>query len=276
LNYGNHISEEDLSLYAMRALAPPENAIVQRHLDTCAECRGRLADIVGGLALVALAVPQEPLPVGARDRFLKRLHADATVAPQPAKIAAISESEPVSELQPRPQPASSGNWFGSLGWIAAAAALLFAAYLGNNAHNLRRQLAVQDGQIAVLSTQALRTQQIMDALTSPAARRVTLSETKAATQPSAHVMYAKDQGALVFVASHLHPVAANKTYELWLIPANGQAPIPAGLFRPDAGGSASVVLPQLPQGVDAKAFGVTVEEAQGAATPTLPIVMSGQ
>jgi anti-sigma-K factor RskA len=71
-------------------------------------------------------------------------------------------------------------------------------------------------------------------------------------------------------------VRANKTYELWLIPANGQAPIPAGLFQPDANGTASVVFPSLPVGIDAKAFGVTVEDAQGAATPTLPIVMSGQ
>jgi anti-sigma-K factor RskA len=63
---------------------------------------------------------------------------------------------------------------------------------------------------------------------------------------------------------------------LWLIPANGQAPIPAGLFRPDASGSASLVLPPLPKDVDAKAFGVTIEDARGATTPTLPIVLSGQ
>ena len=86
----------------------------------------------------------------------------------------------------------------------------------------------------------------------------------------------KDKGALIFVASEMHPVQANKTYELWLIPADGTAPIPAGLFRPDAGGSASVILPTLPVGVEAKAFGVTIEDAQGSTTPTLPIVMSWQ
>jgi anti-sigma-K factor RskA len=65
------------------------------------------------------------------------------------------------------------------------------------------------------------------------------------------------------------------TYELWVIPANGNAPIPAGLFRPDATGSASVVLPELPSGVQAKAFGVTVERAEGSQKPTLPIILSG-
>jgi len=47
------------------------------------------------------------------------------------------------------------------------------------------------------------------------------------------------------------------------------------LFRPDASGSASLVLPQLPSGVTAKAFGVTIENASGSATPTAPIVLSG-
>jgi anti-sigma-K factor RskA len=116
----------------------------------------------------------------------------------------------------------------------------------------------------------------MDALTSPEAKQVTLTETRHPVQPVGHATYVAKSGALIFVARNLRPVPRDKTYELWLIPANGKAPIPAGLFRPDAAGSATVVLPSLPQGVEAKAFGVTIEEAQGSPTPTLPIVMSGQ
>jgi hypothetical protein len=59
-----------------------------------------------------------------------------------------------------------------------------------------------------------------------------------------------------------------------VIPTSG-APIPAGLFRPDASGSGSVVLPAIPQGVTAKAFGITIENAGGASTPTAPILLSG-
>ena len=62
--------------------------------------------------------------------------------------------------------------------------------------------------------------------------------------------------------------------ELWLIPTTG-APIPAGVFKPDAHGSASVVNPPLPPGVEAKAFAITVENEAGSATPTMPIVMMG-
>jgi anti-sigma-K factor RskA len=38
---------------------------------------------------------------------------------------------------------------------------------------------------------------------------------------------------------------------------------------------ASVLLPNLPKGVSAKAFGVTMENAGGSTTPTLPILLAG-
>lgn len=76
-------------------------------------------------------------------------------------------------------------------------------------------------------------------------------------------------------ASDLKPLPADKTYELWVIPASGAAPIPAGTFQPDAAGSASVVMPKIPWNVPAKAFGVTVEHWGGSSTPTAPILLAG-
>ena len=61
-----------------------------------------------------------------------------------------------------------------------------------------------------------------------------------------------------------------------MIPADGSyAPIPAGTFHPDDRGNASVITPDLPKGVPAKAFGVTIEPDGGSQTPTLPIIMAG-
>ncbi|MGH9594994.1 MAG: anti-sigma factor domain-containing protein, partial [Bryobacteraceae bacterium] len=88
-------------------------------------------------------------------------------------------------------------------------------------------------------------------------------------------IYLPERGGLILQASKMGPLPEDKAYELWVIPANGKAPIPAGVFRPDATGNASVVLPQLPVGVAAKAFGVTIERAEGSASPTLPIILSG-
>ena len=86
-------------------------------------------------------------------------------------------------------------------------------------------------------------------------------------------IYMPDKGMLTFIATGLDPLQPYKTYELWLIPADGRDPIPAGTFKPDDRGNASVLMPELPKGVAAKAFGVTVEDDGGAQTPTMPIVL---
>ena len=93
-------------------------------------------------------------------------------------------------------------------------------------------------------------------------------------QPAGRAVYLADRGSLIFQANNLARLPENKTYELWLIPANGSAPMPAGLFRPDAAGNASVVLPPLPKGVQAKTFAVTIEKLSGSDTPTAPLVLS--
>jgi anti-sigma factor RsiW len=267
LNRAAHISQEDLALYSMQALSPEEQVEVHAHLQGCAACQGELREILAENALLALSVEQQPLPAGAQQRFMARI----ANTPQETAEAKALKSAPV----PLRSEAKSGFGFGWLGWVTAMVAIAVAAYFGNHSFQLEQQLNSDRTDIAQLSAQAARAEELTDALTSPAAKQVTLTEAKQAAQPVGHATYLKSKGALIFVASNLHPLAPNKTYELWLIPANGKAPMPAGLFRPDATGSASVVLPQLPEGVEAKAFGVTIEEAQGSGTPTLPIVMSG-
>ena len=92
--------------------------------------------------------------------------------------------------------------------------------------------------------------------------------------PSGKAIYSRERSGLIFIASNLKPLPAQKAYELWLIPMQG-APIPAGMFKPDAHGSAMVMNPPLPAGVEAKAFAITIEPEQGSSTPTMPIVMMG-
>jgi anti-sigma-K factor RskA len=140
--------------------------------------------------------------------------------------------------------------------------------------SLNSELQLQSTQIAEQTAANARAREVLDVLTAPAAQRVILAAAKTPPAPTARAVYLPSRGALILQASNLAAIPEGKTYELWVIPATG-APIPAGLFRPDASGSASVVLPELPKGVPAKAFGVTIENAGGAATPTAPIVLSG-
>jgi anti-sigma-K factor RskA len=129
--------------------------------------------------------------------------------------------------------------------------------------------------LTTLSAKAAHAQQLADVLNAPSAQRVTLTLAKHPADPTGHAIYLPDRGALLFEANNLQPLNPGKTYELWVIPANGTAPVPAGVFKPNASGYASVVLPQLPPGIAAKAFGVTIENDPGASTPTMPIVLAG-
>jgi anti-sigma-K factor RskA len=116
----------------------------------------------------------------------------------------------------------------------------------------------------------------MDTLTDRNAMRVTLN-TSATTKPlpQGRATYVASKGSLIFIANNLEPLPAAKVYELWLIPADGTSPIGAGTFHPDAHGNASVIMPELPKGVAAKAFGVTIEADGGSPKPTMPILLVG-
>ncbi|MES2219814.1 MAG: anti-sigma factor, partial [Acidobacteriota bacterium] len=161
------------------------------------------------------------------------------------------------------------------GWVAALACLFYAVHVRDINQNMEHLLAIETAQLNQTNAAAERAREVVEALTSPESQRVTLVSAHAQPEPSGEAVYLENRGALVFTASHLVPLPPNKTYELWVIPANGSAPIPAGTFHPDAQGMASVLLPHLPKGIPAKAFGVTMENAGGSATPTLPILLAG-
>ena len=126
-----------------------------------------------------------------------------------------------------------------------------------------------------LTADAASAQQIMDTMTDSSALRVTLNRSQTAPVPQGRATYIADKGALIFLASNMQPLQPAKTYELWIIPADGRDPVPAGTFLPDQHGNASVIMPPLPKGIPAKAFGVTIEDQGGSQTPTLPIIMVG-
>jgi Anti-sigma-K factor rskA len=253
-----HISPEDLTLYAMQALARDESATVRKHLAECARCREELASINGDLALVALSVDQQPLPACARARFL-------------AKLAPTADQTPVSIA---PKRASRAAIF--IPWLAAAALLVLAVSLGVQVQRLKEQIRAVSDQTARIAVENARAQEVLEILSAPAAQHVVLTGPMPPRPlPTGRAFYLPERGGLIFQGNNLARLANDKTYELWVIPANGSAPIPAGLFRPDEAGNASVVLPPLPVGVPAKAFGITIEKAGGSATPTAPIILSG-
>ena len=259
-----HNTQEELASYAMQNLPLEESASIREHLQNCAPCRTELAEVCGDLALLGIAVEQQPVPEGARERFLKKIAATPAVKPQ-----AVAEVTPISVKSARRGP---GFW---IPWIAAAAMAIVAVSLGVQNRALNDELQDESNLVTNLAAQASRAQQVLEVLTAPSAQRVMLTEGKAPIEPTARATYLPERGGLVLLATNLKPLPEGKTYELWVIPANGKAPVPAGLFRPDAVGTANLVLPQLSPGIQAKAFGVTIENASGSDAPTSPIILSG-
>ena len=270
------ISQEDLALYAMRSLPADEMTAVAAALRDNPQAQQELARIQDDLALLALSVDQQAAPAGSFERLQARMRetfqAGATSVPagKPIEMPATQ-----AEIATLPSTGRS-KWAVITPWLIAACLAIACAILGYRTASLNDALDGESALVSNLAAKASRAQQVLEVLNAPNAQRVTLAATKTPPAPTAHAVYLAERGALMMEANNLKPVPAGKTYELWVIPASGAAPVPAGTFTPNGEGYASVVLPKLPSGVPAKAFGITIENAGGSKTPTLPIVLSGE
>lgn len=274
-----HISPEDLALYAMQLLDAKEHAEAQRHLSECSECRSGVAAATGDLALVALTTEMHSPPAFARERLMKQVMREKKVVAirsAPAAATGVGAGSGHSAAPERRRKASVAPWiWAGAGWAAAAAMLLATIAQTNERRSMQRDLDRAGGDVARLSARADHAEQVLDLLGNPDATRVSLTKGGARPAPTGRATYLPNKGALVFIASNMDALPPYKTYELWVIPANGHDPIPAGTFQPDAKGNATLLMPDIPKNVEAKAFGVTIEDQGGSPTPTLPIVMSG-
>jgi hypothetical protein len=291
-----HPTPEDLTLFAMELLSPAESATAAQHLESCAECRAELGRIYGDLALTAATVDLEAPPATSRERLILQVAREKKILPasgQPIAqasqaqlttlpavdappIASFGRSGSLLSIEDRPQRRTGRTILAFAGWAIAAGLAVAVALQHKDRADLSNTLATQQAELQRLNTDAASSHKLMDALTDPLAVRVTLTaKPLPKAQPIGGVTYNPNKGSLVFLASNLDPLQAYKTYELWVIPANGSAPIPAGTFHPDDQGNASVIMPDLPPGIAAKAFGITIEADGGSQTPTSPIIMAG-
>jgi len=295
MTQGPHITQQDLALHGMQGLPEETEAEVRSHLTDCVLCRWQLAEVSGDLALLGMT-PGRPVPEEARKRFLEQLAAGRPAADtsiereQPLRQETVQEKEefeqedsnqPMREQRwssTAEQPASGGGRRGTkpwIPWVITACLAIATAALAVQNSALNDTVRTESSLVTNLAVKASRAQQVLETLTSHRAQRVVLTSGKTPDEPAGRITYLSDRGGLIFQATSMKPIPSQKVYALWLMPADGEAPIAAGLFRPDALGGASVVLPPLPSGVLAKAFEVTLEDASGAAEPSTPPLLSG-
>ena len=247
----------------MNALEGEDRANLEKHLATCSACRLELEQLRGDGALLALSVMGPKPPQRARQRLL-----DA-VAKESAQAPTLSQ-----KARKDGPPSARRSWWGFLGWAATAAVIVFAASLWKENAALRQNVSTLRAAFGQQTLELDQSRSVASAITDPQGQHFTLVAMKTPPQPQGKAFYMRNRSSLVFVANNMPALPSQKAYELWLIPMQG-APIPAGMFKPDAHGSATVVNPPLPAGMEAKAFAITVENEAGATTPTMPIVMMG-
>ncbi len=254
---------DNLPLYAAGALDRQESAEIERHLAECPACREELREMNEAAAQIAMAVGTTAPRAHVREKLLARLDEQSSRQP-----AVVEIRRPATVKPPR------RTWFWVPALVAAMLAIAFLISL-NRDRDLRRENQDLTARLEAAGAVTERAQELVHLLSASDAVRVTLSAAGAKPLPAARTVYSPGQHSLVMLASNLNPLPLHKTYELWLLPANGSAPVPAGTFKPDAKGSATVVESQFGDGLAAKGFAVTIENDPGSAAPTMPILLVG-
>ncbi|MGI4830136.1 MAG: anti-sigma factor domain-containing protein [Janthinobacterium lividum] len=287
MNVSKHIPEDDLALFALALMQPEEAAFALAHLKHCDVCRDELARLQGSLVVYAMTADSEAPPSAARERLLravaleeKKFFPQPQASPEPVSLPRSRHLEPLShDDEPVPRDRRFITWSG---WAIAAALTAFAGWQAFQMEDLRKALSTETAAISHIeqspNSDVAHAQEILRTLTDPTGLQVSLhvpTSKSAPVRPEGHAAYNAESGDLIFVGSHLKTLREDKTYELWLLPASGEKPLPAGLFKPDANGNASILLPHLPDHVAAKGFGVTVEDDGGSSKPTTPLVLVG-
>ena len=245
---------DDLALYALGALTGEESSALEQHLGECSRCRLELEQLRGDAALLGISTSGPKPPGRSRERLM------SAIAKEPRRV----------QTPARPK----SLWWKWLEWAGAAALIVMVWLLARQNTDLQRHVSELQSNSVKQGRQLLEAEQLLATLTSPDAVQFTLVAGRTPPQPQGKAIYVRSSGSLVFLASNMPAIDPKKTYELWLIPTSG-APIPAGIFKPNARGNAAVIKPPLPAGVEAQTFAITVEPEAGSSAPTSQPIMVG-
>ncbi len=257
---------ESLALYAMGSLDDPkELATLESHLGTCGDCRRELEALRADTALLALSATGPQPPARSRERLLN------AVATEPRTERRNPQRYAIGHLRRR--------------WVTIAPVMMmlilavFSILLWRDLRNTRQALRRTHAELEQAQLELARTNKdlaeakmVHDLLHASDAQPLTLVRSKMPPQPQIKAVYSKQQGSLLLMASSMTSLPDNKIYQVWLLPADGSAPMSAGWFKADTKGN-GMMFHKMSSGIAAKGFAVTIEPPGGSQTPTMPIVM---
>jgi anti-sigma-K factor RskA len=275
--------EEDFDLYALGVLEGEERAAMEDHAAACADCAQKLAEAQGRIATLALAAERiEPSPQ-VKERLLRQLHGAGGAGGFGAAGAAASGAASASRARTIAMPLSvaageragaerPGQWVSWVLATAAAALLVLSSLLWKQSDHLRGDVEKLHAEVQTLHKQLDYQRRVADVMEGPNVLNVALRPMPGMPKGDAMVHYNAVKGKLVY-DGWIEPAPSDKSYQLWVVPMDG-SPISVGVFNPVTEDRASWIA-SVPEGVQAKAFAITMEPAGGKDQPTGPQILVG-
>ncbi len=241
--------KEHYEAYALGALEGEERAELEAHLARgCPTCSAEVERARWLVAQLAYLAPEATPPASLRRRILEAVQVPSVLEPRRA-------------------------WIPAWAWAGIAALVLFSLFSIQQMHRLERQLATLQAQIRAgqSQNQALEAerelyQRALAIESAPDTREMNLKPAGPTPLPEVRA-YWNAQLGLVVLGHQVPSPAANRTFQLWVVPKKGN-PISAGIFRPDASGQVLHVTKPETDLTAAAALAITDEPAGGRPQPT--------
>jgi anti-sigma-K factor RskA len=269
LNNSEHLRVEELQLLAVGALPEPEAAAIQTHVCGCVKCGEELAEARGTAALLSFAMKQEQAAGTVKAELMARIRANRKSEERdawPRKV--MHEPEVVS-----PGRRMRVSWWT---WALSAAAVVLAVVSVGLSWQNRRiagELQTERESAERLIHDREQIEKYVGVLAAPDTITVKLKGTEGARKASGVVRFNARTGVVLYAAD-LPQLPASKSYQVWLITANGGA-ISVGLLGPGGHAWGNMWTGEVPPNTEAKGFVVTVEAVGGVGQPTGVRVLEG-
>ncbi|HEY1266866.1 MAG TPA: anti-sigma factor [Candidatus Binatia bacterium] len=243
---------ERAEIYALGALDGEELKEFEAHLASgCAQCEEVLRDSREALAQAAASLAPVAPPPRIKTELMRRIGAQ-TAAPM------------------RERPRIRWSWPVGVGALAAAGLVLVLSW---QLIDTRRKLEDAQGRLGVVDSEKAQNKEIMDFLSNPQVRIVSLTGVPPTSGGKAQLLWDPVARKGILLTIGLPQTSAEKAYELWGLA--GAEAVPAGVFTVNEQGRVVFRLPKLPESKAFEKFAVTLEPVGGVPKATGPIVLVG-
>jgi anti-sigma-K factor RskA len=245
--------QERASLFAAGAMTDSERQEYARHLeeDQCSVCRAEVDELQSAVSMLAFGEPSVSPSPDVRTRLMEQ---------------ARNAERRVETVQP------VARWPQWAATTVAAASVAVALYTVQINSDLRRQTAELNSRIAQLEVQLSGQRTTLAMLTSAGVRIVDLAGQGDNLNASGRIFWDQQRRRWYFYARDLPPVPADRSYQLWFVPATGN-PLSVNVFNTGSDGSIQFEVPA--PDTMLKAAAVTTEPAGGLTQPSGPFALLG-